>query len=181
MGIAILLHTLSAVVWVGGMFFAYMALRPVAASQLEPPARLRLWAGVFRKFFPWVFAAAGVLLATGYWMVLSVFGGFASVGLHVHLMQWLGIGMVLIFFHVYFASFMRLQRAVAAEDWPEGGKRLAQIRVLIGVNLVLGLLVAIPTVLLHTIVNGRAQRIIHVLEEQTTGIIAEHTEPSQGS
>ncbi|MCB1695125.1 MAG: MotA/TolQ/ExbB proton channel family protein [Pseudomonadales bacterium] len=44
------------------------------------------------------------------------------------------------------------------------------------VTTVLGLVVAIPVVLLHTIVNGRAQRIIHVLNEQTTGIIAEHTE-----
>ncbi len=44
------------------------------------------------------------------------------------------------------------------------------------VTTVLGLLVAIPTVLLHTIVNGRARRIIHILNEQTTGIIAEHTE-----
>ncbi|MHC5066845.1 MAG: MotA/TolQ/ExbB proton channel family protein, partial [Planctomycetota bacterium] len=44
------------------------------------------------------------------------------------------------------------------------------------VTTVLGLLVAIPTVLLHTIVNGRAQRIIHILNEQSTGIIAEHTE-----
>ena len=44
------------------------------------------------------------------------------------------------------------------------------------VTTVLGLLVAIPTVLLHTIVNGRAQRIIHILNEQATGIIAEHTE-----
>jgi len=49
------------------------------------------------------------------------------------------------------------------------------------VTTVLGLLVAIPTVLLHTIVNGRAQRIIHVLNEQTTGIIAEHTESGSGS
>jgi len=44
------------------------------------------------------------------------------------------------------------------------------------VTTVLGLLVAIPTVLLHTIVNGRAQRIIHVLNEQATGIVAEHAE-----
>ncbi|QFU77488.1 energy transducer TonB [Halioglobus maricola] len=44
------------------------------------------------------------------------------------------------------------------------------------ITTVLGLLVAIPTVLLHTVVNGRAQRIIHVLDEQTTGMIAEHTE-----
>jgi biopolymer transport protein ExbB len=44
------------------------------------------------------------------------------------------------------------------------------------VTTVLGLLVAIPTVLLHTIVNGRAQRIIHVLNEQATGIVADHAE-----
>jgi biopolymer transport protein ExbB len=49
------------------------------------------------------------------------------------------------------------------------------------VTTVLGLLVAIPTVLMHTIVNGRAQRIIHILNEQTTGIIAEHTEAKQRS
>ncbi len=47
------------------------------------------------------------------------------------------------------------------------------------VTTVLGLLVAIPTVLLYTVVNGRAQRIIHILNEQTTGIIAEHTEANQ--
>jgi biopolymer transport protein ExbB len=46
------------------------------------------------------------------------------------------------------------------------------------VTTVLGLLVAIPTVLLHTVVNGRAQRIIHVLNEQATGIVAEHSEGS---
>jgi biopolymer transport protein ExbB len=44
------------------------------------------------------------------------------------------------------------------------------------VTTVLGLVVAIPTVLLHTIVNGRSKKIIHILEEQTTGIIAKHNE-----
>ena len=44
------------------------------------------------------------------------------------------------------------------------------------ITTVLGLLVAIPTVLLHTVVNGRAQRIIHILNEQATGIVAEHAE-----
>jgi biopolymer transport protein ExbB len=46
------------------------------------------------------------------------------------------------------------------------------------ITTVLGLLVAIPTVLLHTLVNGRAQRIIHVLNEQATGIVAQHSEAS---
>jgi uncharacterized membrane protein len=139
MAIAIVLHLLPAVVWVGGMFFAYLALRPVAASQLEPPARLRLWVGVFNRFFPWVFLSVALILGSGFWMVYAVFGGFAATGLHVHIMLVLGVLMMLIFFHVYFAPFRRLRQAVERQDWPEGGRRLAQIRVLVGVNLLLGL------------------------------------------
>ena len=48
------------------------------------------------------------------------------------------------------------------------------------ITTVLGLCVAIPTVLLHTVVNGRAKRIIHILDEQTTGLVAEHTEANEG-
>lgn len=44
------------------------------------------------------------------------------------------------------------------------------------VTTVLGLCVAIPIVLLHTLVNGRSQRVLHVLEEQSAGIIAENAE-----
>lgn len=141
MGIALLLHVLAAVVWVGGMFFAYVVLRPVAAGQLEPPQRLALWVGVFGKFFPWVFAAIGILLVTGFWMVLGIYGGFGSVGPYVHTMMWLGIVMMLIFMHVFFASFKRLKMAVAAEDWTTGAAKLAQIRQLIAINLALGLCV----------------------------------------
>jgi uncharacterized membrane protein len=139
MGIALFLHILAAVIWVGGMFFAHVVLRPIAAGQLEPPVRLTLWVGVFKRFFPLVFAAIAILLATGYWMVLSSYGGFDAVGLHVHIMTWTGYVMMLIFFHVFFAPFKRLKRAVAAEDWAAGGKSLAQIRSLVGVNLLIGL------------------------------------------
>lgn len=141
MAVMLTLHVFSALIWVGGMFFAYIALRPVAASQLQPPERLALWAGVFGKFFPWVFASIAGLLASGYWMVLSHFGGFGHVGLHVHLMIWTGYLMMLLFMHVFFAPFKRLKQAVAAGDWPVGAKSLAQIRVLIGVNLSLGMAV----------------------------------------
>ncbi|MBN4055677.1 MotA/TolQ/ExbB proton channel family protein [bacterium AH-315-K03] len=48
------------------------------------------------------------------------------------------------------------------------------------ITTVLGLLVAIPTVLLHTVTSGQAKKVIHVLDEQTTGIIAEHTEAQLG-
>jgi len=142
MGVALLLHLLSAVIWVGGMFFAWMVLRPVAASQLEPPVRLALWAGVFGRFFPWVFTAMAVLLVTGFWMVLVFYGGFDAVGLHVYAMLGGGVLMMLIFLHVFFAPYRRLRNSVAATDWPAGARALGQIRVLVGVNLLLGLLVS---------------------------------------
>jgi uncharacterized membrane protein len=141
MGVALLLHLLAAVIWVGGMFFAYVALRPAAAGLLEPPQRLALWVGVFGRFFPWVFAAIATLLATGYWMALVFFGGFDAVGLHVHIMIWSGYVMMLLFLHVFLAPFKRLKQAVANADWQAGGKYLAQIRILVGINLLLGLLV----------------------------------------
>ena len=141
MAFALALHLISAVIWVGGMLFAHLMLRPVAASQLEPPQRLRLWVGVFKRFFPVVFATIAVLLVTGYWMVLSFYGGFDAVGMHIHLMIWIGYLMMLIFMHVFFAPFRRLQQAVAAEDWPAGGKSLAQIRMLVGINMMIGLVV----------------------------------------
>lgn len=44
------------------------------------------------------------------------------------------------------------------------------------VTTVLGLCVAIPTVFLHALVSGRSKKIIHILEEQSAGIIAEQSE-----
>ncbi len=44
------------------------------------------------------------------------------------------------------------------------------------VTTVLGLVVAIPIVLLHTIVSGRSKRILHILNEQSAGIVAQHSE-----
>lgn len=143
MPLLIALHLLAAVVWVGGMFFAYMALRPVAATLLGPPQRLPLWTQTFMRFFPWVWLAILLLTTTGYAMLFSVFGGMAGVGLHVHLMQGLGWIMILMFMHMYFAPFQRMKRAVAAGEWPTGGQQLAQIRRIVGINLILGLLVVL--------------------------------------
>ena len=139
MPLSITLHLLAVVVWVGGMFFAYMALRP-AALALEPPLRLPLWSRTFTRFFPWVWASVIIVLATGYIMVYMGFGGFSQVGTYVHLMHVLGIIMVLIFMHVFFAPYRRLNKAVAAGDFPLAGKQLAVIRRLVGINTILGLI-----------------------------------------
>jgi uncharacterized membrane protein len=144
-GLLLLLHVASVVVWVGGMFFAHQCLRPVAAAQLQPAQRLPLWVGVFSRFFPWVWAAAGLILVTGLAMMLQV--GFRFAPLNWHLMFGLGLAMMAIFLHVYFAPFGRLKRHVAAQDWPAAGAALNQIRQLVGVNILLGLAtIAVATV-----------------------------------
>ena len=138
--IAVILHALSAVVWVGGMFFAHQALRP-AAVVLEPGPRLMLWARVLGRFFAWVIGAVVLLLVSGFAMVFDVFGGFGGVGLYIQLMMVFGIVMMLLFFHLYFAPWRRFQAAVGRQDWAEGGRQLGQIRSIVTVNLVLGLIV----------------------------------------
>ena len=143
MPVAITLHVLSAVIWVGGMFFAYMALRPVAASLLEPPLRLPLWSKTFARFFPWVWATVVLLPASGYWIIFVTFEGMANVGLHVHVMQIIGFGMIGIYLYIYFAPYPRMNRAIAANDYPAAGKQLAVIRQLVGTNLILGLITII--------------------------------------
>ena len=138
MNLTLLLHVLSVVVWVGGMFFAYMALRPVAASVLEPPQRLTLWAGVFGKFFPWVWGSVVLILGSGLHMLMKL-GGMAAPHYALTMLV-LGVVMMLIYAHVFFAPYKKLQRAVGQQDWKAGGAALAQIRKLIGINLSLGLL-----------------------------------------
>ena len=51
------IHILAVLVWVGGMFFAYVILRPSAVITLQPPERLCLWDAVFKRFFGWVWVA----------------------------------------------------------------------------------------------------------------------------
>ena len=138
--LALTLHVLSAVVWVGGMFFAHQVLRP-ASAELDPKSRLLLWSRVLSRFFAWVIVAIVLLLASGYTMVFAVLGGFGRLGLHVNLMQGIGILMMLLFFHLYFAPWRRFRLATAREDWAEGGRQLGQIRMIVTINLMLGLIV----------------------------------------
>jgi uncharacterized membrane protein len=140
MALANTLHILSAVLWVGGMFFAHQCLRPVVAEQLEPPQRLRLWVGVFRRFFPWVWTAVTIILMSGLWMVFSWFQGFKGLPVYGHTMFSLGLLMTGVFLYVFFAPYQRLKAAVSTEDWPTGAKHLARIRQLVGINTILGVI-----------------------------------------
>ena len=135
--LALILHEWGAIVWVGGMFFALVVLRP-ASGPLDPPVRLALWRRVFGGFFPWVFAAIALLLISGFTLFL---GGYA-LGPHVHAMMGIGILMMLIFLHLYFAPWKRFQAALDRADNAAAAAQLNQIRILVTINLLLGLVTA---------------------------------------
>jgi len=137
--IAITLHLLAALIWVGGMFFAYMAMRP-ASQFLEPAMQLTLWSNTLKHFFPWVWLSIIFILVSGFWLIV-VSGGMGDVGSHVHVMLLLGIIMILMFMHVFFSPYKKLTRSVESKDWETGTRALAQIRFLMFINLTIGLFV----------------------------------------
>jgi uncharacterized membrane protein len=134
-----LLHLLAAMIWVGGMFFAHVILRPSAVEVLEPPQRLPLWNRVFHRFFIWVWVAIAIILVSGFYMIY-LYGGFASVPRHVHAMLALGLVMMAIYGHVFFGCYLKFSRQVASQSWKEAGAMLGKIRKLVGVNIILGVL-----------------------------------------
>ena len=136
MSLVIALHVLAATLWVGGMFFAYACLRPAVAS-IDVPVRVQVWERALRRFFRWVWISAAILFVTGFWMFL----GEKIRGTHVQLMMGLGIVMMLLAAHVYFAPYKRLRRFVIVHNWQEGAKQINQIRLFVAVNLGLGLTV----------------------------------------
>ncbi len=139
MTIGLIIHSLLAAIWVGGMFFAYVVLRPTL-QEWEALDRLKLWRGVFKRFFPWVWMSVLGLLATGYFMIFYGFGGFSDAGGHVHIMHLTGLIMIALFVFLFHVPWMAFKRAVEAEDVAVAAAKLATIRKIVAINLVLGLL-----------------------------------------
>jgi uncharacterized membrane protein len=140
----LLLHLLSAIGWLGGMFFAYFCLRPAAAQVLAPPQRLPLWAATFARFLPLMAVAVLVLLATGFTMLAQSGAQGAPHGWFV--MMGLGVVMALVFAWVLLGPFPTLRAHCTAQDWPAAGAALNRIRQAVAVNLALGLLVVAAAV-----------------------------------
>ena len=133
------LHVLAAVIWVGGMFFAWMVLRPAAGSALQPAERLRLWSEVLRRFFAWVWVALLVLALSGVALWHLRFGAMEAAPRYVHLMAGAFLAMLAIFLRLQLLLLPALNRAVESQAWADGGQVLARIRRLVGINLLLGL------------------------------------------
>jgi uncharacterized membrane protein len=140
-GIVYTLHVLSALIWVGGMFFAWMILRPAAMKALEGPARLKLWVEVFQGFFRWVWVTVVLLPVSGVGMLHLQNSGFETAPRYVQIMMGLYVVMTALFLRIQALLLPELRTAVAGQDWPMGAAVLGRIRRLVGVNLIIGVVV----------------------------------------
>src|SRR5579871_6538685 len=140
--IAITLHVIAVIVWIGGMFFGFVALRP-AMKGMDTLAAARFWCVLLGRFLPWVWAAIAVLLASGFYMVFNGFGGFSGLPWFIQFMMGIGIFMMMLMAHLTFSAFKKLKRAVAAGDAALAAKPLRQISIVMDVNLILGVAIVI--------------------------------------
>ncbi len=137
--IAFALHVVFAALWVGGMAFAILALRP-ALAVLEPPQRLALMGRVHKRFFLIVWHAMPIVLLSGYFLLFGHYGGFRGVGWTVHLMHLTGLIMAAVYLAIFFGPWRAMRVALTAQDLPAAAAANDRIRLLVMGNLLLGLL-----------------------------------------
>jgi uncharacterized membrane protein len=132
------LHAAAGMLWVGGIFFAYMGLRP-AAEGLPPEERLRLWHRVFSRFFPWVWIFIALLLVTGYWDLFARFGGFGGP-LYLSIMHLVGLVMIILFAYLHLFLYRALGSRLTKGDVSGAARAMGRIRPIMVINLALGVL-----------------------------------------
>lgn len=136
-GIWLFVHLVGVIVWVGGMFFSLFCLSP-AVADLQPQQRAPLMVGVLSRFFRYVGIAIVLVWISGLAMLLPV--GMKAAPIAWHLMLGIGTVMTLVFGLIVAVHFRQAQAHVARADLPSAGLRLARVRTLVLVNLLLGLL-----------------------------------------
>ena len=142
-GWVLAVHVLCAVIWVGGMFFAYAVLRP-SLSILEPMQRIALHTQIFRRFFLVIWHAMPLILLSGFAVMYGFYGGPENVPWNVNVMMALGLIMSGIFLFIVFGPYARFRRTTERATL---AAMIDRIRKLILVNLVLGVIVVVVALL----------------------------------
>lgn len=126
------LHILMAAIWVGGMFFALVVLRP-SLRVLSPADRATFHGEIFRRFALVIWHAMPITLLSGYAMLFGLYGGFRGAHWTIHLMHVLGLVMGVVYLVLYFGPVRTFRKNPNPQS-------VLRIRNLLATNLVLGLL-----------------------------------------
>lgn len=124
------LHVLGAVVWVGGLFFLMLIMRP-AIADLDPAQRVDVYRAAFHRFLRMLWVVIPGVLLTGYIMLFGEYGGFIDGKWNLHLMHMLGLGMSVLFLTTWFGPYQPFRKGQ--------GRAIDLIRPLLLTSLFLGL------------------------------------------
>lgn len=143
--VVLAVHLLAMAIWVGGMAYTLLVLRP-SLTVLDPSARRGLHAQTAKRFFLLVWHAMPLMLLTGWAMIFGVYGGFAHLPTSVNIMHTLGLIMAALFLVLFFGPWKRFRAASGAEAAMAASDSM---RRLIGINLVLGVVTIVVASLGH--------------------------------
>lgn len=132
------LHVIGAALWVGGLGYAIIVLRPSIAVLDQPAARIQLHLQSMKRFLRLTWHIMPLVLLTGWVMVFTLYGGFAALPWAVNAMQAGALIMTAIFLYLYFGPFRRFRRAIRP-----GPELIGRMRTLVTINLVIGVLVLV--------------------------------------
>jgi uncharacterized membrane protein len=135
------LHTLAAVVWVGGTHFARVAFWP-GTDILDSSQRCILLQRVLRRYFIAVWVGIALVLGSGFGMVFWVFGGTTALRPYIRVMMMLGVLTAVVHLWLYLVPWTRVQRALRMEDWQAAAQGLARVRWALGLSAAMGLITA---------------------------------------
>lgn len=139
--IALPIHILAAVVWIGGMFFVHNIMRPGVAT-LEAPVRLALMRDALTRFFRWVWICIALLWLSGIWIITSQ-SLWSALPWHVLVMMLVAVLMTVLFCLIYFDHFRKITGWIDAGDFKAAGERMGRMSKLVSANLGMGIFVVL--------------------------------------
>lgn len=133
------IHLLSVVIWVGGMAFLMLVLRP-GLMAVEPGARITVQGALFRRFFRTVWHVMPIAVISGLLLLILDYG-HQTIPWPVMVMQTGGILMAAIFIGMFMVPNRHLQTKLAAGT--ATAEDILPVRRLVLLNLVIGTVILI--------------------------------------
>ena len=142
MTVVFALHTLAAIVWLGGLFSLCVVFAP-STRRLDIETAMSLWSRMLSRFSGWGWFSMLLILASGIGMVFLQFGGFSGVpSLHRGNMA-IGIPAIFLYGYLYFGPWQQCRRAMSRHDLKAAQKGIAHVRVVMAIILTLGLVASV--------------------------------------
>jgi uncharacterized membrane protein len=142
MTLALPIHIVAIVVWLGGLFLMSLVVQP-SIRGLDSRLALSLWSRTLSRFMVWGSVSLIAIVASGIALVNLRFGGFSGMPTLHRLNMVIGIPAIALFAYVALVKWQRARRALARGDSIAAETSIRTIRRLMAIILAFGLIASI--------------------------------------